>query len=159
MVDICKVNGWLLYRRHCNQLGILKKKKKILSSGRPKKRSLSPTSIVGRKAAVPKPMADLRYNYVDHFPKFNEKRNQYSFCPDAIALCLVQSVKLCSDFEKRKVVFLTSIIWEILLNKSYCVPSYSNFYYRHIKYWQVFVGDKVKFCNFKENRRNCSDDV
>ena len=26
MVDICKVNGWLLYRCNCNQEGILKKK-------------------------------------------------------------------------------------------------------------------------------------
>ena len=101
MVDICKVKDWLLYRRHCNQQGILKKKKnekpllefitsianslqlaeKIPSSGRPKKRSLSPTTIVGSKAAVPKPMPDVRYDSVDNFPEFNEKRNRCCFCP------------------------------------------------------------------------------
>ena len=54
---------------------------KIPSSGRPKKRSLSPTTIVGRKAAVPKPMPDVRYDSVDNFPEFNEKRNRCCFCP------------------------------------------------------------------------------
>ena len=119
MVDICKVNGWLLYCRHFNRQDVLKKSKMLLlelnasmvnslrlaenisSSGRPKKRSLSGTSIVGRK-----PMPDMRYDSLDHFKKFNEKRNRCSFCPDAIAMYLVQNVKLCPAFEKRKIVFL-----------------------------------------------------
>ena len=52
----------------------------------------------------------------------------------AIAMCLVQSVKLCSAFKKRKIAVLTSIIEEIILNKGffkYCIPYYSNFYSRH----------------------------
>ena len=123
MVGIYKVNGWLLYRRHFNRQGVLKKSKmlllelnasivnslrlaeKICSSGRAKKRSLSPTSIVGRKAAVLKPMPDIRYDSLDHFPEFNGKRNRCCLCPDAIAMYLVQSVKLCPAFEKRKIVF------------------------------------------------------
>ena len=55
---------------------------KIRSSVRPRKRSLSPTPIVGRKAAVPKPIPDVRYDSIDHFLEFNEKRNLCRFCED-----------------------------------------------------------------------------
>ena len=44
--------------------------------GRPKNRSLSPTTSVGRKAAVAKPFPDVRYDQHDHFPDFNEKRGR-----------------------------------------------------------------------------------
>ena len=55
---------------------------KIRWSGRPKKSSLSPTLIVGNKVIVSKPVPDVGYDSVDHFPKFKEKRNWYHFCPD-----------------------------------------------------------------------------
>ena len=75
---------------------------KICSSGGPKKRSLSPTPIVGRKSTVPKPTPDVRYDSVDHFPEFNEKINRCRFCPEAIAMYLVQSeVVLCLRKEKK----------------------------------------------------------
>ena len=43
---------------------------------------MSPTPIVGRKAAVPKPIPDVRYDSIDHFLEFNEKRNLCRFCED-----------------------------------------------------------------------------
>ena len=100
-----KKSKMLLLELNASIVNSLRLAEKICSSGRAKKRSLSPTSIVGRKAAVLKPMPDIRYDSLDHFPEFNGKRNRCSLCPDAIAMYLVQSVKLCPAFEKRKIVF------------------------------------------------------
>ena len=99
-VHICKVNGWLLYHRFCDQQQIPKKAQKPLlrfitdlthalqfsgkskSVGRPNKRSLSPKPAVGKKAVVAKPVIDVRYDVVDHFPEFGEKRGRCRYCPD-----------------------------------------------------------------------------
>lgn len=126
MVDICKVNGWLLYRRFCDQQSIPKKDQKPLllfiadlanalrlsekpkSVGRPKKRSLSPQPTIGKKAAVAKPVPDVRYDLVDHFPEFGEKRGRCRYCPDGysyvycrkcnIVLCLRKNNNCFYDF-------------------------------------------------------------
>ena len=94
IVDISKVNGWLLYRRFCDQQQIPNKTQKPLltsitdlthalqlsgkskSIGRPSKRSLFPQPAIGKKAVVGKPVCDVRYDAVDHFPKFGEKRGR-----------------------------------------------------------------------------------
>ena len=98
VVDICEVNSWLFNYRFCDQQQILKKTQKSLltfitdlahalqfsgkskSVGRPSKSSLSPESAVGKKAAITKLVIDVRYDVVDHFPEFGEKRGRCQYC-------------------------------------------------------------------------------
>ena len=87
----------------------------IRSSGRPKKHSLSPTPIVARKAAVPKTTPDVRYDSVDHFLEFNEKRNRCRFCPDGYSYVSCSKCEVVLCLRKEKMIFLTPIIEEIIL--------------------------------------------
>ena len=98
VVDICKVNGWLLYRRFCDQQQIPRKTQKPLltfitdlahalwlsgkskSVGRPNKWSLSSQPAVGKNVAVGTPVSDIHYDVVDHFPEFGEKRGICRYC-------------------------------------------------------------------------------
>lgn len=98
VVDICKVNGWLLYRRFCDQQQIPRKTQKPLltfitdlahalwlsgkskSVGRPNKLSLSSQPAVGKNVAVGTPVSDVHYDVVDHFPEFGEKRGICRYC-------------------------------------------------------------------------------
>lgn len=84
LVDICKVNAWLLYRRHCKQMGLPTRKVKSLMKfscevaealihasktlekpqrGRPSKRaSVEFTPSVIKRRSNPLPVADVRYH-------------------------------------------------------------------------------------------------
>ena len=87
LLNICNVNGWLLYRRNSDQLDIPKAKQLTLlqfteavadglllvrknpnrTPGRTsKKRSLSPVQTVGKKTMVPKPTADVNFDGMYH---------------------------------------------------------------------------------------------
>ena len=98
IVDICKVNGWLLYCRHCKQNSIASKHQMFLLSfvtdvslalrqsskpvllGRKKRLYSPPPPKVGKKPTLPKPVPDVRYDLIDHFPEFTEKRGRCRFC-------------------------------------------------------------------------------
>lgn len=90
LVDIAKVDAWLLYRRHYEQAGKPKKREKTLlefttdiadaliyankakrpSPGRPAKRPITEMGRPGgNKTAVPTPIAVVRFNHVAHWPK------------------------------------------------------------------------------------------
>ena len=116
-LDICKVNEWLFYCCHCDQLAVPKKDQKSLlafitelagalrlagisnskSVGRPKNRSSSPTPSVDRKDAVRKPFPAVRYDLHDHFPNFNEKRFRCHYCPSGYSdiYCRKCNMVLC----------------------------------------------------------------
>ena len=96
-VDIAKVNAWLLYRRHCDDHGIPKKRQMSLvkfiteiaevllsankvapasSAGKPgrplKRKSLeaaNETQNKGRKPKMPQPNEDLRFDQLGHWPE------------------------------------------------------------------------------------------
>ena len=99
-IDICKVNAWILYRRHCAEQGIPKKNQKSLlkfalelaemlilankaapsgcnlgKSGRPpKRRSLEVSeSKLGRKPVTPSPHDAVRTDQYGHWPVFRNK--------------------------------------------------------------------------------------
>ena len=128
-IDISKVNAWLLYRRHCTQLRVPKKKQMSLRSfishiatalklkdkdtekkaGRPK-RSLSPTTTIGRKPATAKPIADVRYDGFCHWPEIEEKRGRCRICnltcsvscsKCKMRLCLNKDINCFKDFHTR----------------------------------------------------------
>ena len=124
LVDICKVNRWLLYRRYCEQESVARKNQKPLlsfitelahalrqsqkpvCSGRPsKKRSLSPLPKVGNKAAVPKPLPDVRYDTIDHFPDFAEKRGRCRHCSVEYSQVVCKKCKVLLCFKKNQNCF------------------------------------------------------
>ena len=48
--------------------------------GREKKRSYSlPPPKVGKKTTLPKPVPDVWYDLIDHFPEFTEKEGDIDF--------------------------------------------------------------------------------
>ena len=108
LVDIAKVNGWLLYRRHCDQIGIPKRSRMTLlnftkelsealiharqpvktpSRGRPTKRSLQTdeqedkeNKKKGKTPATPLPCADVRYDATEHWPIAVHEKKRCRFC-------------------------------------------------------------------------------
>ena len=76
----------------------------MCSSGRPKKRSLSLTPIVARKATVQKPIPDVRYESVDSFPEFHEKWNRCCFCPDGYNYVSYSKHEIVLCLRNRKTV-------------------------------------------------------
>ena len=91
LVNICNVNGCLLYRRCSEQLRVPKKNQYNLlqfmngvadvllfagkepvrtTPGRPKKQTSSPARTSGKKTMVPKPAVDIRYDGIHHWPEF-----------------------------------------------------------------------------------------
>ena len=99
-LNICNVNAGLLYRRYMQQLNVRKSNQIMLvqftkncasglllagkrpngTPGRPKKRSLSPTLNVDKKPTVAKPVLDVRYDGIHHWPELRETRNRYRVC-------------------------------------------------------------------------------
>lgn len=99
-VDICKVNAWVLYRRHCMEQGIVRKHQKSLlkfslevadalilenkaapsagnvgKPGRPPKRKSVEVvcdSKLGRKPVTPCPNNSIRTDQFGHWPVFKE---------------------------------------------------------------------------------------
>ena len=103
LVDICKVNAWNMYRRHCQQKGVANRKMMSLlqfsrqlasalihankihvqkQTGRPSKRaSLERVQENKRKKAiVPTPCQDVRYDQLGHWPEPVEKKDRCRLC-------------------------------------------------------------------------------
>ena len=94
--DIAKVNAWLIYRRHCNQLKVSKKSMLSLikftmmiaaaltrfrTIGSPSKRKSDvDLPLERRKQPAPVPVADVWYDNVAHWPEFCKKENKCRFC-------------------------------------------------------------------------------
>ena len=102
LVDICKVNAWLLYRRHYEQMGFPARKRKSLmnfsceiaealiyadkgpekpTQGRPSKRaSLECAPTVGKRPSNPLPVADVRYDNIAHWPAPTHDKKRCRVC-------------------------------------------------------------------------------
>lgn len=118
LLDVCVVNAWLLYRRHCSQRGdethmtllefrtavansLIKYGKHILHSrGRPTKASLS-TPVKKPKTVTTTPTLDVRFDDKSHWPEvtFRQRcrqcnhRNHFTYfkCSKCnIPLCLTR---------------------------------------------------------------------
>jgi len=84
LIDMCVVNAWLLYRRHCKQLKIKKTisllkfkskvayallqagKNKLNKRGRPSLSTTPPTKK--RRLFAPRPVDDVRFDEIAHWP-------------------------------------------------------------------------------------------
>ena len=123
-LNICNVNAWLLYRRYMQQLNVRKSNqimvlqftKKCASGlllagkqpnrtpGRPEKRSLSPTPNAGKKPTVAKPVLDVRYNGIHHWPEFREARNRCRVCSYLSFICC-SKCHMCLCLQKGRNCF------------------------------------------------------
>ena len=118
LVDICKVNGWLLYRRHSRQLGLpgakqkpflqfcteiatalinIKKAPQSSRLGRPKKRpSTEANSHGGKRAAEPTPINDIRYDQTGHWPLPSAYKKRCRVCQSYSRMtCKKCKIALC----------------------------------------------------------------
>jgi len=114
MLDVCKVNAWLLYRRYANQLKIPSRKQmklaeftsKIANSlinrnkpidrpvGRPKKRlSEERVEMRGKLPKTPAPQDDVRFDEVGHWPQRETNKGRCRVCK---MTCRVKCMK-CSQ--------------------------------------------------------------
>ena len=127
-LNICNVNVWLLYQRYMQQLNVRKSnqitflkftkncvsglllagKQPSRTPGRPKQCSLSSTPNVGKKPTVAKPVLDVRYDGIHHWPEFRETRNR---CRVRSYLSFIYCSKcLCVYvYRKEEIVFMISI--------------------------------------------------
>ena len=116
-IDISKVNGWLLYNRHCNQLKVLKGKvMSLLKStsaitraltmagkvvarpvGRPSKNgAVSLTPVAPKKSKLnPMPSPDARFDQLGHWPEFRPNKHKCRSCKTLIGRVCCMKCNLC----------------------------------------------------------------
>ena len=106
-LDIAKVNAWLLYRRHCLQLNFASRRTDLQNKdperkpGRAK-RSISPTSYVGRKPSVPAPIPSVRYDSASHWPEIDGNRSRCRRCDMTCTVqCSKCGVRLCLNKDRN----------------------------------------------------------
>ena len=75
----------------------LRQSSKPVLLGRKKRLYSPPPPKVGKKPTLPKPVPDVRYDLIDHFPEFAEKRGRCRFCPVGYSyvICNKCSMTLC----------------------------------------------------------------
>lgn len=122
LVDIAKVNAWILYKRHYTMSNqpkgkmqtlvnfskeiadslIMANKVVVSSKGRPKRRSLDQTPeeterpAKGKKPTVPIPCGDIRYDSIGHFPCATKEKSRCRHCKSYIRMkCIKCKVFLC----------------------------------------------------------------
>ena len=120
-IGVAVVNGWLLYRRHCNQKSMPSKEQKTLLKfqsevanallcsgklpsstkrrrGRPSAAAeVTPPTKKKGKAMTPLPNDDVRFDGVGHMPFFTEKQQRCRFCPKGYSFvsCEKCNIQLC----------------------------------------------------------------
>ena len=115
-VDIAKVNAWLLYRRHCEQSNIAKKKQLALLSsttqiasalinaystqkpvtpGRPPKRKVVTTPPPQRSRPQAIPVDDARSDQTSHWPEYRTKKSRCRYCSVGQSRVYCQKYNLC----------------------------------------------------------------
>lgn len=119
LLDMCVVNAWLLYRRHCKQLNLtfngLKDFKAdighalrmcgkiaVRKRGRPSNSPTPPPAKKQRLSAV-RPVADVHYDNLGHFPQHLEPKQRCKNCIKAYSriMCVKCNVALCLTKDKN----------------------------------------------------------
>lgn len=118
LLDMCVVNAWLLYRRHCKQLNLtynpLKNFKAdighaLLMCGKiPLRKRGRPTNspslpVKKRKLSAVRPVSDVRYDNLGHFPQHLEPKQRCKNCIKAYSriMCVKCNVALCLTKDKN----------------------------------------------------------
>ena len=127
-IDIAKVNAWLLYRRHCEQLNMPKKQRLsllkflidiiegLLKVGKSSKRSRGRPSNAseldeasnakrGRKPNAPLPSKDVRLDHVHHWPEHRANKNRCRFCKTGNSRIYCDMCNVCLGLNKANNCF------------------------------------------------------
>lgn len=118
-IDICIVNAWLLYRRHCTEHKIIFKRLVVFRSeiahalinknssfskkrGRPMQETSTPEPPSKRRVTF-NPIDDIRYDNVDHWPTHLDTKNRCRNCIKAYSrvACMKCKVPLCLTKDKN----------------------------------------------------------
>nr|XP_018672513.1 piggyBac transposable element-derived protein 2-like [Ciona intestinalis] len=115
-IDIAKVNAWLLYRRHCNEMSISKKSQRTLlnfvvdisdnllyrnscstpTRGRPSnKRKLENDTLPGKKPFTPTPNEILRFDQISHWPEPRSQRGRCRLCKSGYSQIYCSKCHVC----------------------------------------------------------------
>ena len=135
LVDIAKVNSWLLYRRHGDVMKIPKGQRKSVVDftmsiaealicagkttyesatpkrvGRPKKRSLEEATQPnkpGRRPTMPLPCSDTQYDQMSHWPEpSNDKQGRCRHCKYGFSKIYCSKCRVCLCLRYGKDCFL-----------------------------------------------------
>ncbi|KAK1170655.1 piggyBac transposable element-derived protein 3-like [Acipenser oxyrinchus oxyrinchus] len=123
IVDMCVINAWLLYRRHCEQQEVNHKPQltfrsevahTLLQAGKSLKRKRGRPSMEStgdnpqRRRISQKPVDDVRLGGIAHWPQHVEEKQRCKFCIKAysrtqcekcgLALCLTKERNCFKDF-------------------------------------------------------------
>ena len=116
LVNIYNVNGWLLYRRCSEQLRVLKKNQHnllqfmkgvadaFLFAGKETKKANIKKAYTykWKKPMVPKPIADIRFDEIHHWPEFGDKLNRCRVCSMlSFVYCSKCRIYLCLQKERN----------------------------------------------------------
>jgi len=116
IMDMCIVNSWLMYRRHCKQLNIPKYNsllifkteiaQGLLSSGKGKlKRSkLNLQTPPSRRKYTNKPVPDVRFDKYEHWPEYIQNKKRCKYCPSnpySRTQCAKCEVALCYNSNRN----------------------------------------------------------
>ena len=125
-VDIAKVNAWLVYRHHCNQLKVSKKsylslikftmmiaaaltKSRITQRAAccpSKTKSDGDLPIERRKQLAPVSVADSQYDNVFHWPECCKKKSKCRFCKTGTKRVYCTKCDMCPCLSKSRNCFV-----------------------------------------------------
>ena len=130
-IDIYKVNAYLLYRRHSDQMcisakqqlnllkftsiiasSLTKASKAVKSVGRPSKRSLDQSDVttpsLKRLAKVPTPIpaTDVRYDNVGHWPECRDDKRKCRLCKTGQSRVFCSKCDICLCLSNARNCFL-----------------------------------------------------
>ena len=128
-LDIAKVNAWLLYRRHADQMNVPKQRQLCLLKftstiaeslvksgkvtndvGRPRKRKATDTpSPISRKQPAAVPCEDVRYDNVGHWPEFRKNKNKCRLCKVHHSRVYCKKCNLCLCLNNTRNCFMPFI--------------------------------------------------
>lgn len=122
LLDMCAVNAWLLYRKQCKRNSInhkpfvsfkLEIANALLTAGKINERKKGrPTleaienqiPVRNTKSKAPMPVADARYDALDHWPEHKEQKSRCKLCIKSYSRLNVQNATSHYVYQIRKTV-------------------------------------------------------
>ncbi|XP_029841450.2 piggyBac transposable element-derived protein 2 [Ixodes scapularis] len=117
LIDVCVVNSWLLYRRHCSQTGTqfrllvefrMQIARALLKAGKLDERKRGRPSALEtpppkRANAQPRLVQDVRLDMIGHWPVHSEKKQRCKLCIVSYSriLCGKYNMHLCLNKDKN----------------------------------------------------------
>ncbi|KAJ8867453.1 hypothetical protein PR048_031255 [Dryococelus australis] len=129
LTDMCVVNAWLLYRRHCTQRGFTKHlpilalrsdmahallkpgHSVVRKRGRPSQDSPTPSAVKKRAPLIPNPVDEVRFDNTGHWPEHLANKQRYKLCIKAYSRVKCSKCDKALCFTKDKNCYLKYHGW------------------------------------------------